>query len=171
VHLAIKEWVLLAVLLGWFLASVLNQFKHPWIAALKPRDLFHLIPNWRFFAPIPARRDYHLEYRLMTNTARVTRWQRVTLLPDQRNWWVIWNPRKRVRKSFNTAVRRIVRRLRSGYSAAATSVSYLQILHYLEHADFSAKSRRVQFRIVTCQDFAGDPRLRLVFTSSWHVRR
>lgn len=169
-HLAIREWILMTVLFGWWLISLMNQFRHPAIATIRPHDLFHLIPNWRFFAPSPARRDYHLEYRLMTSTARITKWRRVILLPERRTWRFLWHPKKRVRKAFNTAVRRITRKMRSGQTDVSTCVSYLQILHLLQHSELAGKSRRLQFRIVSAQDYAQDQRVRLVFISSWHAR-
>ena len=34
------------------------------IKSLRYRDILHLIPSWRFFAPTPGCRDYHLELRI-----------------------------------------------------------------------------------------------------------
>jgi hypothetical protein len=169
-HLAITEWILAAVLFGWGLISLLNQFRHPATAGIRRHDLFRLTPSWRLFAPVPARRDYHLEYRLMTSAAEVTHWQRVILSPERRTWRFLWNPKKRPRKAFYSAVKRITRGVRSGQTDVSNSMSYLQILHLLQHSELAGKSRRLQFRIISAQDYARDQKRRIVFISSWHAR-
>jgi hypothetical protein len=153
----------------WIFLSIVSQFQLAWIQSLKTRDVFHLIPNWRFFAPIPARRDYHLEYRTKGVLLPATRWSRIDLVSRRRYWCAVWNPAKRIRKSFNTQVRRLTRSLATGDRAiAARSLAYLSLLNYLQHAVTHDNIWLIQFRIVTCQDFSANSMVRLVFTSDWH---
>jgi hypothetical protein len=153
----------------WFLLSLIGQSKADWMRSLKARDVFHLIPNWRFFAPIPARRDYHLEYRTKGDSPQVTPWSRIDLVNHRRVWCVIWNPTKRIRKSFNTQVRRLTRVLAAGGRARATqSLAYLSLLNHVQHSTAIRNVQILQFRIVTTQDFASDAIIRLVFKSDWH---
>jgi len=161
------ESIVLAAFSGWLLLSVAGQFKRPALTAIRYRDVLHLIPNWRFFAPVPARRDYHLEYRLRNAQSQPTRWKRVELLSRRTHWCFFWYPEKRLRKSFNTSVRRLTRiRREYGYDSAARSLAYLHLLNFLQ-SNAQLKGEALQFRIITCQDFAPAP-LRLVFTSNWH---
>jgi hypothetical protein len=163
--------LLFALLLAcWWILSLCGQFKTDLVSRLRRQDIFHLIPSWRFFAPVPARRDYHLEYRTRSRDGRISRYQRVEFL-RARNWiTTLWNPRKRLRKAFNTSVRRIVKcRSRFGEAAALRCVAYLRTLHYLQTVLADKQSYALQFRIVSAADFADDPCLRLTFRSDWHL--
>jgi hypothetical protein len=139
------------------------------MAKLKSKDALHLVPNWRFFAPVPARRDYHLEYRVKTTDLQITRWKRIAFYKERTLLSLVWYPDKRFRKAFNTSVRRITRSVRDhGFETAARSLSYMHLLNYLQARHLAKSARQLQYRIVSSQDFADDPRIRLVFTSSWH---
>lgn len=162
---------LVAVFGLWWVISALGQRKSPRVSAIKANDVLHLIPNWRFFAPSPARRDYYLEYRLKTLESETPRWRRVMLSCDRSFWCIVWNPEKRIRKAFTTSVRRITRLMRAhGFEVAARSLAYMHLLNYLQNRQAAAKGNQLQFRIVAAQDFADEVRISLVFTSSWHVR-
>lgn len=162
---------LLALFGVWWIISVAGQWKGPRVSAIKAKDVLHLIPNWRFFAPSPARRDYHLEYRLKTAESQTTGWKRPKLTRNRSYWCMIWNPQKRIRKAFSTSVRRIAGHMRTqGFDGAARGLAYMHLLNYLQHRPAAAKGRQLQFRIVASQDFADDVRTRLVFTSSWHIQ-
>lgn len=164
--------ITLSVVFGsWWVISAAGQGKGPRISAIKTNDLLHLIPNWRFFAPSPARRDYHLEYRLKTFESETTLWRRVKLSSDRSIRCMVWNPEKRVRKAFTTSVRRITRHKRMhGFDGAARSLAYMHLLNYLQNRQASAKGRQLQFRIVASQDFADEVKTSLVFASSWHIQ-
>jgi hypothetical protein len=162
--------LLIAIFAIWAFLSAASQFKVRWIRSLQTRDVFHLIPNWRFFAPVPARRDYHLEYRTKKGSRNITRWKRIDLKYNRGRWCAVWNPNKRFRKSFNTQVRRLTRILSTGGRVAAShSLAYLTLLSYLQHMVDAQPNSVLQYRIVTCQDFAPKPILKLVFTSDWHA--
>jgi hypothetical protein len=164
--------IVVAVFSVWWLLSVASQFRLPVVQRMKQRDVFHLIPNWRFFAPVPARRDYNLEYRFLDQHGRITRWTRAPLIGARTTLCLVWYPAKRIRKAFNTSVRRLTRRMsKDGRDAAAHSLAYLGMLNYLQHLEALAGTRALQFRILTSQDFAAHPRPRLVFTSDWHFCR
>lgn len=170
IAMTLIEGALIILFAGWWLVSLGGQFKGSAITSLRSKDLLHLIPNWRFFAPVPARKDYHLEVRWTSGQKRVSRWSRVDILPPRHPLrTMLWHPEKRVRKAFNTAVRRITRVLReSGRHRATRSLSYLLMLNFLEHR-CDPDARTIQFRVVSCQDFAETPVVRLVFLSDWHL--
>jgi hypothetical protein len=162
--------ILLGTVYGmWWAVSVFSQLKNPTVTKLKSKDIFHLLPNWRLFAPVPSRRDYHLEYRYKDDATALTRWKRMNVLSLRNPWQAVWNPRKRLRKAFNTSVRRIARCQRLyGYHAASKSLAYLHLLNYLEHHAFRRNARLLQFRIISAQDYDPSVSTRLVFLSSWH---
>ena len=165
-----EEVTFILLLAIWWAVSLCGQFKTGFMTRLRGRDVFHLIPNWRFFAPIPARRDYHLEYRTRSRVGRVSPYERIELLRE-RDWLsTLWNPSKRLRKAFNTSVRRIVKcRSRFGEAASLRCVAYLRLLNYVQSIVADANGYALQFRIVSARDFADDPCVRLTFRSDWHL--
>ena len=165
-----EEAIFILLLAAWWVISLCGQFKPGYMTRLRGQDVFHLIPNWRFFAPTPARRDYHLEFRTRSREGRVSRYERIELLRE-RDWvTTMWNPSKRLRKAFNTSVRRIVRcRSRFGEPASLRCVAYLRLLNYLQSIVADANGYALQFRIISAADFADDPRIRLTFRSDWHL--
>lgn len=57
-----------------------------------------LIPNWRFFAPIPATADYHVLHRFVTAEGPAE-WQETFPLSDRRLLQAVWAPERRRDKS------------------------------------------------------------------------
>jgi hypothetical protein len=166
----LEEIAVIVMLSVWWIVSLLNQFKDSWTSRFRSSDIFHFLPNWRFFAPVPARRDYHLEYRTRSSKGVVSKYQRMMLL-EERSWLTtIWHPRKRLRKTFNTSIRRILCcRTRFGEAASLRCVAYLQLLNYLENSVASDTETAFQFRIITSIDYADDPTIRLALLSDWHA--
>src|ERR1700733_14202562 len=103
----------------WLLLTFIAQTSPKKIIRLRSKDVFHLIPNWRFFAPVPARKDYHLEYREQDARFETTKWNRIMFSPPRTAWCILWYPQKRYRKAFNTCVRRIIKMQKEyGYRGA-----------------------------------------------------
>jgi len=149
---SIIEWCFAVLLFTWWIFSFISQFNEK-IRKFFGKGIFHLIPNYRFFAPIPIRRDFHLEYRLIKPT---------TLS-------VIWYPDKRMRKSFNTYVRRIIKTLSSSNpKGVKKGISYLHLVNFLLNRDAAKESHGIQFKIVSEQTFDELCKPRLVLISDWH---
>jgi hypothetical protein len=156
------------VFTAWAALSGLSQLRPAWLQRLKSRDLLHLIPNWRFFAPNPARRDYHLEYRTLRAGGAPGRWQRVPTIARRSIISIVWHPAKRRRKAFNTLIRRVMRAASEwGQHRAGRSIAYLTVLNHVQRT--AGVCEPVQFRIVTAQDFCAARPVRLAFTSDWHA--
>ncbi len=164
----IIEWCFAVLLFTWWILSFISQVNIH-VRKFFGKYIFHLIPNYRFFAPVPIRRDYHLEYRSLMPSLRVTKWSRVQLFSERTTLSVIWYPDKRLRKSFNTYVKRIIRVMAvSKTKSASKSVSYLHLVNFLLGKDEIKNSAGFQFRIVTLQTFDETSRPRLILTSDWH---
>lgn len=92
-----------AALAAWFVASVLGQ--HPDRSYDKVRKLDRtgtgiLIPNWRFFAPIPAMEDQHFLYRLATEDKQEhTPWREAYTIQPRRLVHAVWFPGRRMEKA------------------------------------------------------------------------
>jgi len=164
----IIEWCFGILLFTWWIFSFISQFNDK-IRKFFGQGIFHLIPNYRFFAPVPIRRDFHLEYRLIKPSLRTTEWRRIQFFAERTALSVLWYPDKRMRKSFNTYVRRIIRLLRSSNpKAVPKSTSYLHLVTYLLNRDPAQSSRGLQFKIVSEQTFDKMSKPRVVLVSDWH---
>jgi hypothetical protein len=96
---------LLVTLFGlWFSLSILAQFHLEKFDRYRTHDLFHLIPNWTFFAPNPGRTDYHLIFRDKRRDGSTGDWKELPLLYRRRFWSFLWNPEKRETKVLTDAV-------------------------------------------------------------------
>ena len=91
------------VLAGWFVVTVFSQHPERGYDRLRSLDRTGtgvLIPNWRFFAPIPAMDDQHILYRLASEDhARHTEWRTAHVIPQRRFVHAFWFPGRRVDKA------------------------------------------------------------------------
>jgi len=164
----ISEWCFAILLFTWWIFSFISQFNDK-IRKFFGQGMFHLIPNYRFFAPIPIRRDFHLEYRLIKPSLRTTAWTRIHFFSERTALSILWYPDKRMRKSFNTYVRRIIRILSSSNpKAVSKTTSYRHIVNYLQNNEAAINSKGFQFKIVSEQTFDKTAKSRVVLLSDWH---
>ncbi len=164
-----SNFIISTIFGGWFLLSFLAQSKSKYINRWKSKDLFKLIPNWRFFAPVPVRTDYHLEYRLLSRDHKKSPWEKAVPLQPRKNWCFLWYPEKRYRKALNTAINQLKRISQtSGYRPAANSYAYLGILYFLQELNHPTDAHALQFRVISKQDFAENSIFNLIFRSRWH---
>ena len=111
----------------------------------------HLIPGWNFFAPIPSTLDYHLLYREINNQ-EVEEWQDLHILKEKRSIYsFLWNPEHRFTKAFIDLAIDLINFSRTAQDKRQVyiSLSYLQILHYVDSLDHKPSSDKVQFLILT----------------------
>jgi hypothetical protein len=85
---------------AWVLATAASQ--HPHRAFDRMRDFDPtglLVPNWRFFAPEPARHDFHLLHRVLTADERQTPWCETSPITPRRSRHAVWFPERRREKA------------------------------------------------------------------------
>jgi hypothetical protein len=85
---------------GVTLITVMAQ--HPHSNFNRPRgrwDVFSLVPNWKFFAPYPATKDYHYTYRVRTSEGETRLWQEVDLVVPRQLRHAIWFASRRTGKA------------------------------------------------------------------------
>src|SRR5687768_15607739 len=90
--------IALAVVLAlWLVASILAQLRPvPFVSRF--HDLNGLLPNYRFFAPIPIAFDYILEYRCADESHFLSHWIPVEHRPKTLVSG-FWNPAQRQKRS------------------------------------------------------------------------
>ncbi|MFT4850716.1 MAG: hypothetical protein ACI83B_003276 [Sediminicola sp.] len=165
----IIEYSFAILLLIWWVLSFISQLNEK-VRKIFNRYIFRLIPNYRFFAPLPISRDYHLEYRVLKKSSlRPAKWDRVQFYSERSTLSAIWYPDKRKRKAFNTYAKRIIRLLRSySIKSAKRSISYRHLLIYLQNISKGKNNFGLQFRIISERSFDKKPDRRLVLISDWH---
>lgn len=110
-----------------------------------------LIPGWNFFAPTPSTLDYHLLYREINNQG-VEEWQDLYILKEKRSIYsFLWNPEHRFTKAFVDLAIDLINFSHTAQDKRQVyiSLSYLQILNYVDCLDHKPSSNKVQFLILT----------------------
>lgn len=113
-----------------------------------------LIPNWRFFAPMPSTQDVHLLHRVQRADGSHSDWEETSTLQERR-WWhtVVYVRRRQGKALFDivTVLLHVVGRL--GVEAIETTPSYRLLENLVAHtvrarAGAGAPPRGFQFAIV-----------------------
>ena len=123
-------WLVAAFFAAWAAASILILFPKAAVY-LRPRDYLGLVPEWKFFAPIPGKGDFHLLYRDFYAEG-CTAWTEIDV-GGRRRWWnFIWHPHRRDRKAAFDAARELARFTSPEYRPQIQlSVPYLCLLSYV----------------------------------------
>lgn len=85
---------------GFTLLTILAQHPHPsFNRARGDWDVFTIIPNWKFFAPYPATKDYHYAYRILDTSGKTHGWHEIALLEERKLRHAIWFAKRRTGKA------------------------------------------------------------------------
>ncbi|RBM10750.1 hypothetical protein [Streptomyces sp. PT12] len=75
------------------------QHPHPAFEGIREKDLFSLIPNWKFFAPNPATHDFHYLYRTLDEKRETSPWIELDLIQTRKPIQAIWFSSRRREKA------------------------------------------------------------------------
>jgi hypothetical protein len=151
----------------WLLISMLAQGESDLNRKIRKRDIFHLIPNYKFFCPRPTKNDYHLFYRTQKADASMNDWAELTPGKRDRRYCFLWHPEKRDRKIFY----KIVKLIRVDYAAGKREQYghlYQSLLNYIKTRGENNVPSAVQFRITSRQDLVADAKEIILYTSIIH---
>jgi len=139
-------WAVVAFLTMWAVVSLLAQV--PRLGArLWRRDLFGLLPNWKFFAPIPGKGDFHFLFRDRYEDV-FTEWTEVRVGKARRWWNCIWNPHRRDRKAALDAAQQLLQQTRTvEESEIYLTVPYLALLTYISSLPRTFLPKETQFTV------------------------
>ena len=119
---AITTDVISAGLAIWVLATVAGQHPNHNFDRIRIFDRASVfLPNWRFFAPIPASKDVVLVHRVR-RSGNVSDWEYTHTAPSRTLLHVFWFPQRRVDKGVFDVVGRFLRtveRIGTGYESSA----------------------------------------------------
>jgi|HubBroStandDraft_1064217.scaffolds.fasta_scaffold197050_2 hypothetical protein len=135
---------------------------------IRSRDLFVMIPEWRFFAPIPARHDYVLLYRDLDAAETWSQWHEwVAAAP--RHWWnCVWNPAKRANKGLLDLTVELSRRAQDKDPAIELSSAYLALLNAVSSQPRLVTPKRTQFMILMQSAIKADAKPQVLYLSNFH---
>jgi hypothetical protein len=137
----------------------------PW---LRSQDVLRLVPEWRFFAPIPGMGDFHLLYR-DTYTGSTTDWTEIKIGDDRRWWNFLWHPRRREEKALTDAIRVMQPYLTPERIATAPlSVPYLTLLTYVSGLPRTLRPRQTQFLVMYSEAAIQDGQPQICLVSNIH---
>ena len=145
----VVDWTVVAILTVWLGFTMRFHVPLRDNLPLRRKDLFGLVPDWRFFAPTPARHDYHLLFRDRLSDGAVTEWQEISIGRHRRWYGFLWNPHRRDRKALFDLTTELARvALDEGPDAVPGSISYLTLLTYVSDLPRWSPSVMTQFCIL-----------------------
>jgi hypothetical protein len=164
----ITEWATLCFLVVLFILTVVSQFQGKWVDQIRQRDLFNALPAWYFFAPTPVTYHLLLFYRDEYEDGKVTNWKRLPF-SEQRKWWhFLWNPQKRLNKSFFDVFKDLMDHIKisTDQEFLIGSVPYIILLNHISHLYHDPFAVNTQFAIFKKE--AGVSDMDLLFLSFVH---
>jgi len=151
----------------WAGASILVLF--PRVASfIRYKDFFGLVPEWKFFAPIPGKGDFHLLYRDLY-AEDTTEWTEIDIGGERRWWNFLWDPGRRDRKAAFDAAREMARYITPEYRyQIELSIPYLSLLCFVCGQPRTLTPSQTQFLLLYSEAgyLEGEPQVSLL--SSTH---
>lgn len=151
----------------WLLASVLVYLPRA-DKVIRRHDQLLLIPNWQFFAPIPARHDCHFLYQDKYGDETLSGWTEVTINGRRRWFNLAWNPDKRLRKALFDVEQQIIGHLAADDKAIEVSVPYLTLLNYISRLPRTTPPRFTRFLMMRAVAGVTSEDRRIVYVSGFH---
>lgn len=167
-----SRWGLYGLLASWYGLTLFQQLDKPhWIGRrLDPTGM--AIPNWRFFAPTPARHDYNVLYRDKRVDGQLTRWREENLARDRTIAQMFWHPNRRMEKALFDVASDL-------FSASGQVVSteriqltvpYLALLNFVTNqVPHESDATHVQFLIAQSAGHEEEVEPRMLFLSEFHA--
>ncbi|MGB9308593.1 MAG: hypothetical protein WCB92_34365 [Mycobacterium sp.] len=156
------------VFVVWLLASVLVYLPHA-DRVIRRHDHLLLIPNWQFFAPIPARHDCHFLYQDKYADGTLSQWTEVRI-DGRRRWFnLAWNPDKRLRKALFDIEQQMIEHLAADDKGIEVSVPYLTLLNYVSRLQRTTPPRFTRFLMMRARTHVPtEDRQQIVYISGFH---
>jgi hypothetical protein len=161
----------IAILVLFFLASVIHQLRLGAWSRIDRYDAFHLLPRYSFFAPHPARHDTHVVYRDRIKGIDGP-WLQLQPSHIDRRWRWVWNPNRYQRKAVSDLANAILADARQSADCPRVvllSSPYVSLLYWVmaQPPSGSGVTHR-QFALVGTHGFGDTRQLEVRFLSEVH---
>jgi len=120
---------ILSIFVTGIAVTVFSQLPSSAFDRMRRRDIFGLIPNWKFFAPIPATTDYEIFHRIQTLGDEWTDWQRSSPPAPRSIIHLVWFPGRRADKGIFDHVSELVQVISTERLAEVTQHPSYKIVH------------------------------------------
>ncbi|WP_019806229.1 hypothetical protein [Saccharomonospora halophila] len=165
------RWGLYGTLATWYALTVCQQADRPPALAKRLDPTAMAIPNWRFFAPTPARHDFNVLYRDELADGTRTPWREHEIVAERTLPQMLWHPVRRMEKALFDVASELLKATESvpDPSRIPLTVSYLALLNFATNqVPHHPDAVRVQFLIA--QSAGHDERVepRMLFLSDVH---
>lgn len=154
---------------AWMALTLMEQLQKGTRVNRRIDPLSAMIPNWRFFGPLPAMHDCHLLYRDELKGGKMTAWREVNIVEERRIGHMVWHPNRRREKVLFDATEEMkshISRERDLRKLQLT-VPYLLLLSYVTHScDHHPESLRTQFLLANGSGYDEESSEPLLFFAS-----
>ncbi|WP_395293764.1 hypothetical protein ACF9IK_09240 [Kitasatospora hibisci] len=150
------------------------------VATQHPNQLFNrvqqldsmavLFPNWRFFAPTPARHDYQFLYRTLSVDRETSGWNMVEVIVGRKAWQIAWFPGRRAEKAIFDACQEVVLVLDDGFAVAEHHPAYRMIREFIRNRinrSGAAGIKGFQFALARAAGYDTSEEPEIVFVSPY----
>ncbi|MER6294595.1 hypothetical protein ACWDMR_27650 [Streptomyces althioticus] len=96
------------------------QHPNPAFERAREKDLFSLVPNWKFFAPNPATHDYHYLYRTLDENRTTSPWIELDLIQNRKMSQAFWFSSRRTEKAVFDICTAIIKNIAKGSDPTGT---------------------------------------------------
>src|ERR1044071_2289922 len=153
-HLTAADALVVAFLIVWFLCCLAAQCSERARNRLYRLDWFHLIPNWRLFAPRPLRRDPLFFRRFQLRHGPRTAWEAVDEGVARPRFASLWYPQARIKKMLIDLTRCFMasRSVAEDFYGMS-SPFYIALLWYFSNQHIPADAVAIQFCIVSHREY------------------
>jgi hypothetical protein len=161
-------WGISAFFTGWAVATLLVYIPR-YTLFIRAVDVLLIVPEWRFFGPIPGRSDMHLLFRDRLDDGAIDEWREIDIVSMRPLWSALWNPRRREAKAlFDACVEMAKARVKTP-DAVLGSMPYLTLINFVSAQPRWTRSVETQFLIMMRDADATPPELTPVFLSEFHA--
>ncbi|MDS1272282.1 hypothetical protein RIF23_18490 [Lipingzhangella sp. LS1_29] len=112
------------------LATVATQHHLSSFNRIQRKDLFFLIPNWRFFAPNPGVYDFHIIYRVR-NDGQISGWRGIDMIANRRSLHTLWHPKRRREKAVFDIANGVALVLDKGFDVITRTPDYRLLSNFV----------------------------------------
>lgn len=117
---------------GMLVATVAAQHPHPAFDRVRAKDVFSLIPNWKFFAPNPAVHDFHYVYRTLDPSGVTSDWHEIEMIEPRRPHHAFWFATRRPEKAvFDICTAILQQAVKTGAVAVQGNSSYEVLVAFI----------------------------------------
>ena len=136
-------------------------------------DRFGLLPNYSFFAPKPLMQDFRVVFRL-TNESKNDEWQELPMYENLSISKTLYNPFKYYNKGMIDICMSLLKEMKNlkeeQKDFIQVSANYLGIFNVIKkNIDRKeAISKRIEFAIISTEDFKQKRKIKILFRSFQH---